>query len=890
MVQKTFRNIVLGILIFAVGLGCFWQRADAQVVEIPDPNLERAIRERLELPSDFPITREEMLRLYELPAGDAQIESLTGLEYAHNLEDLIIPNNPIGDLTPIASLRRLESLHLAGIPIEDLTFLKDLTQLRHLHLFACEITDITPLQNLTKLVVLRLEGNRITDLSPLSNLTALQTLRLGHNFIVDISPLANLTQLTDLNLVDNQIVDVSPLANLARLTDLTIASNAITDFRPLFGLNLQSVDIDIHKSQELASSEIEIPDLNLERAIREELGLPSHLPITELEMLRLTIFAAEVAQVENITGLEYARNLKRLYLRGNPIEDLTPIANLTQLELLHLIDVPITDLSPIQNLKELRVLYLSHCRIIDITPISNLTALETLWLQNNYIVDISPLANLTRLETLWINGNNILDFSPIQGLSIPDFRYDEVCLLPDLPIQERIENRDFPSIFQPWDNGIRPLWDDLPGLSHLSLDDRRAYHDLFWHGPPALKLHFQKAPPWSQLSGPIEIAIAKRDELLAKNPNMLFLVHVVSTYTAPDITIGGQFPEDWFGWVRDEAGNPVNARPTTYLIDYRRPEVQDVIVQQAVSVAQCGIFDGILYDSWGNGSGIKLRNRSLPYPDYDEQTHAKLVQEEVEARTTILKRIRENVPDDFLILVNNNHRKSPFSIPYINGAFMEAIRIDKEGVYTRSRIIEIEETLIWYEENAREPQITCLRGAGLASEPPNSPTNQRQMRLFTTMSLTLSDGYVLYVTGRSHQEHIWYPFWDASLGQPIGPTAQRYQEDIEGLYIREFTNGWAVYNRSGQVQTITLPSSATSVSNGGSTAASLTHLLPDLDGEIYLKTKHPADVNGDWGVNILDLVQVSNSLGKSSPDPNGDGVVNILDLVFVSKHFASNED
>ena len=111
--------------------------------------------------------------------------------------------------------------------------------------------------------------------------------------------------------------------------------------------------------------------------------------------------------------------------------------------------------------------------------------------------------------------------------------------------------------------------------------------------------------------------------------------------------------------------------------------------------------------------------------------------------------------------------------------------------------------------------------------------------------------------------------------QPIGPKAQLYQ-NIEGLFIREFTNGWAVYNRSGVAQTITLLASATPVSDRGSAAASITHLLPDLDGEIYLTTKSFADVNGDGAVNILDLVQVANGFGKSAPDPNGDGVVNIL--------------
>ena len=64
-----------------------------------------------------------------------------------------------------------------------------------------------------------------------------------------------------------------------------------------------------------------------------------------------------------------------------------------------------------------------------------------------------------------------------------------------------------------------------------------------------------------------------------------------------------------------------------------------------------------------------------------------------------------------------------------------------------------------------------------------------------------------------------------------------------------------------------------------------THQLADLDGEIYLKAKNPADVNRDGKVNILDLVQVANGFGKSTPDLNDDGVVNILDLVQVANAF-----
>ena len=634
---------------------------------------------------------------------------------------------------------------------------------------------------------------------------------------------------------------------------------------------------------------VEIPDPNLERLIREKLGLSSELPITQQDMLGLTGFAAEVAGIENITGLEYATNLDFLFLRKNPIQDLTPLANLTQLELLHMPGVPINDLTPIGNLTQLKDLTLSFCGIRDISPLANLTQLVLLNLTGNHIVDVSPLANLTALKTLWLDRNQIVDLSPVQGLSLTDFRYDEVCVLPALPIQDRIANRSLPSIFQ-LHGGIVTL----PTLSHgdtvSEREDNISYHDLFTTHLP-FGLRFTQASPWSQLTAgnlatgaDLDGTIAKREEFLAKNPNMLFLAEIRILTAQP----GRQYPEDWFGWARDEHGNPVlgsRFSSSSYLIDIRIPEVQDIIVEQAISVAACGLYDGIFFDWWWEGdfplAGNWNEDGSVQFWEIGDG----------EILVSILQQIRANVRDDFLIMFNSNRRQIPSSVSYINGSFMETFpRVDEHG-YMRDDILEIESSLIWYEANVREPKINSLRGLGLGTEPPDSPNNRRWMRFFTTMSLTLSDGYTLYTLGdiggqKQYQRHIWHSFWDADLGQPVGPKTQRYQEDIEGLYIREFTNGWAVYNRSGQAQSVTLPLSATSVSDRGSSAASITHLLPDLDGEIYLKAKHPADVNGDWVVNILDLVEVSNSFGKSAPDPNGDGVVDVLDLVFVVRQFS----
>ena len=634
----------------------------------------------------------------------------------------------------------------------------------------------------------------------------------------------------------------------------------------------------------LSSAQIvEIPDPNLKQAIRETLNLPDQTPITPQEMLRLTRLRASKRQIKDLTGLEHATNLtglslhqnsinnlrplaglirlKNLSLWGNPISDLSPLGNLTELTGLDLGACQISDIAPLANLTQLRWLHLHNNRIEDITPLEKLTRLVDLWLQSNRIVDVSPLANLTMLEELRIDNNRITNYRLLSALSILRFFFDEICELPKMPIWERIQNRNFPSVFNAW--GI------ITNRPALSREARLAHNDLYWS--PGFGLHWLETEQGVQLVGSLDSARQQRDALLAQNPNMIFIREL----RMRDAFLDDFYHEDWPYWIRDEEGNriPVGGY-SAFLVDFTQPGMQDIIVQQAIAVAKCGLYDGIFLDWWKEVHAV-LR--------VDWSTEGYLGNEaEQQARDIIIQRIRAEVRDNFLILVNPNRNKPRRAGPYINGLFMETLR-DYDGGYRHDGLIEIESTLLWAEKNLRKPQVNCLEGWGLKTESPDSPTNRRWLRVFTAMSLTHSDGYVQLNDSTGHNH--WYDFWERDLGKSIGPKAQRYQ-NIEGLFLREFTNGWAVYNRSGQAQTVTLPASATPVSNRGGNAASLTHLLPDLDGEIYLTSKSFADVNGDGKVNILDVIQVANSLGKSVPDPNGDGVVNVLDLVSVASHFS----
>ena len=129
----------------------------------------------------------------------------------------------------------------------------------------------------------------------------------------------------------------------------------------------------------------------------------------------------------------------------------------------------------------------------------------------------------------------------------------------------------------------------------------------------------------------------------------------------------------------------------------------------------------------------------------------------VEALVSLVKRIREAVGDDFLIIANTRTEKIPRSAPYVNGAYIETW----DDAYPRERLIEIEKALSWYEENLRYPQVNSLKVAMNTSEPWDSPANRRLVRAATTLTLTHSNGYISILGGEFKTDSYWYRFFDA---------------------------------------------------------------------------------------------------------------------------------
>lgn len=635
---------------------------------------------------------------------------------------------------------------------------------------------------------------------------------------------------------------------------------------------------------------VHFPDPALDHTFRHALGWPDNVPIPKREVLRLTRLN-DRGIIADLTGIEHATNLRsltltgndiydisllsgltkleRLLIQGNPIQDISPLSNLTNLRVLNLgnieglVDISplavltrlehlnlsecetIVDITPLASLTQLQILSMDNNQIIDISPIRHLTNLTLLSLRNNRIADMSPISNLDQLDTLDITGNRTLNTGMIDEMSIQNLSRDEICVVPRPSIENRMANRSMPSTFF--------VWDDF--------DNTAVTNDIWWNGGH-FRMGYIMEPIGNgryipTIAGNLPRSMEMRANMDSQNPNMLYLAVMRQSYSPIS-----RYPDDWFGWQRDANGNRIFAFHNHAIIDYTSPEVQEFLVEHSVAHAKCGLYDGIMFDAWGHDPNL---------PE-DQQL-------------SLLGRIRERVPDDFLILFRVGGYRVPDILPYANGAFMETVpsnRVDDVDLfgYTRKDIMEIEDALMFYEANLREPRINCLKGHSIDDEEPYSPNNLRQMRLFTTMSLTLSNGYVAYPRAQRGSDHMYYPFQDVDLGQPVSDMAHNYQ-DIDGLYIREFTNGWAIYNRTVEDQTVQLPSEALSVRMD---ETDVDHVVPYMDGDIFLKTADPADVNGDGIVNILDLVIVANSIsdGDGGHDVNGDGVVNVFDLVMIA--------
>ena len=378
--------------------------------------------------------------------------------------------------------------------------------------------------------------------------------------------------------------------------------------------------------------------------------------------------------------------------------------------------------------------------------------------------------------------------------------------VPDTGAAERIAGRGFPSAFMAWHGAFNLDLEPFSGPTPLPDAPRdggvaaanAARHDLAFFGPSALGMK-----PVNSCAGlaigytPSTVARArdKRARMLADNPNLVLLAEI-RWHDAPE----GYLPKD-SPWLK--AGDPHQDVPGKWnLLNIDDPTFRRQVALQCKAAILTGVFDGCMFDWWSESSFPAL---------------PKLAQE-----------VRAQIGDSALILVNANNRVTPGSAPYINGFFMEGFDsrfwpLDAQGWSTA------EKNLVWQKQNLHPPVISCLEGWTMGSR--GDLRDLQFMRALTALSLTRSDGFVLFgdpnTNGLNDHVHDWYPFWDKGLGRPNGDG----KTQPDGSVRRDFSGGTAVYNPAAN-KTVTVRFPRPYFSRATHLTAR-DHTVPAGDGDIF---------------------------------------------------------
>ncbi len=379
----------------------------------------------------------------------------------------------------------------------------------------------------------------------------------------------------------------------------------------------------------------------------------------------------------------------------------------------------------------------------------------------------------------------------------------------ELSTAQRVEERDYPSVFQAWN----PI--DMPGLfPQATLAERlkaAAKHDVLWEEPVSqlgmgVKLvlgavwdgeHGGVATRFSEVSR--RQALENRRRMLSMNPNMVLLMEV-RWRDAP----GSFLPEGSPFWKHKDGRRVLGwdgGPEPYYLLDYENPDFAANVARQSKYALESGVYDGVMFDWQGY----------LP----------------------IVRKVREAIGRKGLIIINLHDLidKGREYQDYINGAFMECNPAGSPASPVQGTWDGLENGLSYFEQHFQVPRVNCVEVMG-------DRKDLRRMRAATTLTLTHSDGSVLFADPDElptpDHLHDWYPFWDQKIGRPMAPGAVRQ----DGSWQREFQLATVVYNPPGkQPVKVSFQESRRRASDG---AEANSFEINGGDGDMFLKKLVPA--------------------------------------------------
>ena len=681
----------------------------------------------------------------------------------------------------------------------------------------------------------------------------------------------------------------------------------------------------ITKPEPLPGVVIHIPDPNLRAAIAEKLGKSPNASITAEEMKRVTELNVQNKGnqgIRDLTGLQFATNLRKLNFSDNEISDLSPLASLINLRELWLHDNPLLDISPVRGLANLTHLEVDTNQLSDISPVRNLTNLiylefdhtlvsdislvrnltnlthlefhstlvsdlsplaglinlrglsfshESLsdlsplaglinlkWVRswNNSISDLSPLAVLTKLETIDFCGGNISDLTPLAGLTglkelyFVNNEISDISSLAGLTGLTRLnlEANDISDI-SPLARLTNLTWLDVSRneISDLSpLDGIRKDITLLWHDNPAFPKGGPKIEgPWLWVLLP-DARLSSSTDLLSEASGSTVTETAVATHGA---TAGKSVGDDvWTSHVIPPTGRD-------NMGDMLQDAIQDGVIygtvfldspRQQDTTMHVGSHDG--EKIWLNGNLIHERLRGAWSHDYQHFFPVTLKQ----GRNVLLVAVRIVDPNNSAFFGFEPGTEYTVANPGVGYTFSKT-PIHTGDTFTLDILAE-----------------DVLDMAGWQFDIAFDPTALEAINVSEGGFLKMDGGTTFFQGGSI----------DNAAGKITGLNSARLSaQGVTGTGVLLQVNFKA---KSGGETKLELQSFQFGTVTGALIPAGPHEITIAVEGQLAT-----GDVNRDGQVSILDLILVSQQLGKRVPanspvDVNGDGVVTILDLILVS--------
>ena len=377
-----------------------------------------------------PLVNIANLKTLEISEINYEIKSINGLEKINELQNL-------------KSLR----LSLGQDIIKNVDFLRDNNSIEELDISNNYITNIDALETMKNLKSINIGYNNIQDLSIIKrigmqkfvNYSVNQNIKLdveiglGESIEIDLpqlikdmmNPNDKEFYLLNLRVSHSARFEHNDIESIAKINDektkiiLAPTTSEIGDGEEILSFygdgRLDGTSICINytiRGQGDKNKEVQFEDEYLKQQL-QACDYDNDGKITEYDMAQIRKLNLQNGSgVENLKGLEYAKNLKelRIYIKNNYINgqvvpvDLSVLGELTNLKSLD-ISGNVSDLKFIENLTNLTDLsvYLNS-NIKNIESIKNMATLESLHISGQ-IETLKPLINLTNLKTLEINSD-----------------------------------------------------------------------------------------------------------------------------------------------------------------------------------------------------------------------------------------------------------------------------------------------------------------------------------------------------------------------------------------------------------------------------------------------------------------------------------------------------